>query len=78
MLTVPERLRHALVAVVGHPPDQQREKAEDESEREALRGEPGRTRHQAATMNTVVPTSTWLNSHSASGMCIRMQPCETE
>ena len=28
------------------------------------------------TMNTVVPTSTWSNSHSASGTCMRMQPCE--
>src|SRR2546423_1386542 len=32
----------------------------------------------ADTMNTVVPMSTELNSHSASWMYIRMQPCETE
>ena len=35
-------------------------------------------KHYAATMKTVVPTVTWLKSHSASGMCIRMQPCEAE
>ena len=29
-------------------------------------------------MNTGVPTATWLNSHSASRMYIRMQPCESE
>jgi hypothetical protein len=29
-------------------------------------------------MNTGVPTFTWLNSHSASEMRMRMQPCEAE
>src|SRR5581483_5460395 len=29
-------------------------------------------------MYTGVPTSTWSNSHSASGMYMRMQPCESE
>ena len=33
-----------------------------------------RAAHQ--TMKTVVPTSTCSKSHSASGMCIRMQPWE--
>ena len=78
MLTVLEGLRHALVAVVRHTPDEQGEEPENESESEALRCEPYRARHQAETMNTVVPTSTWLNSHSASEMCIRMQPWDTE
>ena len=78
MLTVPERLRHAFVAVMGDTPDQQGEQAEHESQRQPLCCEPYRAGHQAATMNTVVPTSTWLNSHSASGMCMRMHPCETE
>ena len=36
------------------------------------------TRNYADTMKTGVPTSTWSNSHSASGMRIRMQPCEAE
>src|SRR5262249_16273798 len=40
--------------------------------------QPNRARHQAATMKTVVPLSPSLNSHSACGMCMRMQPCETE
>ena len=30
------------------------------------------------TMKTVVPMFTWLKSHSASLMCMRMQPCEAE
>ena len=32
----------------------------------------------STTMKTGVPTVTWSNSHSASGTCMRMQPCETE
>jgi len=32
----------------------------------------------AGTMNTVAPTTTWSKSHSASGMRIRMHPCESE
>jgi hypothetical protein len=32
----------------------------------------------AATIRTGVPTLTWLNSASASGTCMRMQPCEAE
>ena len=32
----------------------------------------------ASTMKTGVPMRTWPNSHSASGMRIRMQPCEAE
>jgi hypothetical protein len=35
-------------------------------------------RPYAATMKTVVPTETWLKSHSASGIRMRMQPCEAE
>ena len=31
-----------------------------------------------ATMNTVAPTRSCVNSHSASGIAIRMHPCETE
>ena len=33
---------------------------------------------QALVMTTGVPISTCVNSHSASGMCIRMQPCDAE
>ena len=29
-------------------------------------------------MNTGVPICTRLNSHSADGICIRMQPCDSE
>ena len=30
------------------------------------------------TMKTGVPTVTWSNSHSACGMSMRMQPCDSE
>src|SRR3954452_1827819 len=36
------------------------------------------TSAHAETTKTVVPTVTWLKSHSASEMCMRMQPCEAE
>jgi len=32
----------------------------------------------ASVMTTGVPSFTWWKSHSASGMCIRMHPCEAE
>jgi hypothetical protein len=32
----------------------------------------------AETITTGVPTETWPNSHSASGIRIRMQPCDAE
>src|SRR5262249_38683987 len=56
--------------VVGELPDQQPEQRAHERDRPDLRELP----HQM--MNTVVPTETWSNSHSASGMYMRMQPCE--
>ena len=33
---------------------------------------------QLSVIRTGVPISTWWNTHSASGMCIRMQPCDAE
>jgi hypothetical protein len=36
------------------------------------------TGNYAETMKTGVPMWTWLNSHSASGTYMRMQPCEAE
>jgi hypothetical protein len=33
---------------------------------------------QASVITTGVPSCTWWKSHSASGMCMRMQPCEAE
>src|SRR5262245_24495619 len=33
---------------------------------------------QLSVIRTGVPSATWWNTHSASGMCIRMQPCEAE
>src|SRR6185295_19444779 len=42
--------------------------------------EPGRDAvpAHAGTMKTGVPTETWANTVSASGMRMRMQPCEAE
>jgi len=52
----------------------------DEPDGQNLRAELQASGHRtyAETMKTVVPIVTWLNSHSASEMCIRMQPCEAE
>src|SRR5581483_7027952 len=70
----PELRRMRLMRQLPH---EQREQPGDGGERDALRGELEGT-HQAATMYTGVPTFTWLKSHSACGMCMRMQPCERE
>src|SRR4051794_28191150 len=51
-------------------PDEQPEEREDTSDRT----DPERAHHPMT--KTVVPTSTWSKSHSASGTCIRMQPCD--
>lgn len=37
-----------------------------------------RGENYVSVMTTGVPISTWWKSHSASEMCIRMQPCEAE
>ena len=78
MLPLVERRRDALL-VVGHDaPDEQREQPHDERNGQRLGTEPELASHQVGMMKTVVPMFTWLKSHSASGMCIRMHPCETE
>ena len=51
-------------------PDQQPEQGEHDGDGDGPDGA-----HQR--MKTVVPTFTWSNSHSASGTCIRMQPCDS-
>jgi len=66
------------VAVVHQAPGQQREQRGDDPDRGHPGGELEGHAHQAGTMKTVVPTSTCSNSHSASEMCIRTQPCERE
>ena len=63
-------LRDLAAASVREIPDEQPEQAEHDGDGGDLRD----AAHQ--TMKTVVPTSTWSKSHSASGTCIRMQPCE--
>jgi hypothetical protein len=37
-----------------------------------------KARSRAQTMTTGVPMWTWSNSQVASGMCMRMQPCDAE
>src|SRR5439155_13537178 len=69
-LALVDLLRDAGAGAVGHVPDEQPEEPEhrcDDDDADDL--------HQ--TMCTVVPISTRSKSHSASGTCIRMQPCET-
>src|SRR5262249_21911885 len=61
--------RHAGPALVHEIPDEQPQQREDGSDRDC----PERP-HQ--TTNTVVPMSTWSNSHSESGTCMRTQPCD--
>ena len=63
-------LRDLAVAECADVPDEHAEQAEHDGDG----GDLGAPAHQ--TMNTVVPTSTWSKSHSASATCIRMQPCE--
>ena len=52
---------------------------DSDADGDALSGELGAACHgQRSTMKTGVPTLTCRNSHSASGIRIRMQPCEAE
>ena len=80
-LALPQRLRRPSAGRVRHTPDEQREQRQDAGDRNRLRAELERPTHSvpyADTMNTGVPMSTRLNSHSASATCMRMQPWETE
>ena len=61
--------RDPLVLLVRDVPDEQPEQREHDGDR-------GDADDSHQTMWTVVPISTWSKSHSASGTCIRMQPCE--
>ena len=74
------RLGSERAPLVGEKrPREQDEQERDEADGHALANEPGSSRHRYfAMMKTGVPISTWRNSHSASGMRIRMQPCEAE
>src|SRR5438128_4415190 len=77
-LAVGDRARDAAVSLVRQAPAEDCEQTRDDGHRSCLRAQlqpPGR---HAATMKTGVPMSTWSNSHSASGMYIRMHPCERE
>ena len=67
----------AAVVLERDLPDQEGEQREDQPDREGL-GTELDARGHAETMKTVVPIRTWLKSHSASEMCMRMQPCEAE
>ena len=76
-------MRHGLAdarnrRVVGRDlPDEQSEKPQDERERAELPCDLQPAGH-AETMKTVVPTVIRLYNHSASGIRMRMQPCDTE
>lgn len=60
-------------------PHEEREQEHDEADGDALEDEPrALSQGQCGTMKTGVPISTFWNSHSASGMRMRMHPCEAE
>ena len=63
--------------VLGDLPDEEPEERDDGRDGDPLSDELEPPGH-AATMNTAVPTSTFVNSHSTCGISIRMQPCEAE
>src|SRR5439155_7450011 len=70
-LTPVHGTRDLAAALVRDVPDQHAEQCQHDRDRYGLSSTPD---HQ--TMKTVVPTSTWLKSHSACGISIRMQPCD--
>ena len=66
------------LGVAHDPPDEHREQREDDRDRQHLAGAAQADGHHAETMNTGVPSFTLLNSHSADGIAMRMQPWEAE
>ena len=77
MLALGECVRRLRCPSRRELPDEQREQPTTSRDRDDL---PDRLRAagHAATMNTGVPTSTWVNSHSTWGISILMQPWEAE
>src|SRR5262249_49886522 len=71
-LALVDLARDLAAALVRDVPDEYSEQRQHDGNCGALCGSSG---HQ--TMKTVVPMSTWLNSHSACGISIRMQPCDS-
>ena len=72
-------LREVASLVVQERPREKDEEERDEADGHALGHEPSAIRHgYLLTMKTGVPISTCWNSHSASGIRMRMQPCEAE
>ena len=78
-LTAVRLLREIASLVVQKRPREKDEKERDEADGHALGREPSAIPHDyLLTMKTGVPISTCWNSHSASGIRIRMQPCDAE
>ena len=72
-------LREVASLLRDERPHEQDEEQQHEPDRDALGDELRAVRHgYNETMKTGVPTSTWLNSHSASEMRMRTHPCEAE
>ena len=76
----PVRLLGEIAAlVVQKRPGEEDEEQRHEADGHALGHEPSAIPHRyLLTMKTGVPISTCWNSHSASGMRMRMHPCEAE
>ena len=78
MLAAAQGVGGPALGVADDPPDEDSEQREDDRDRQHLAGASQANGHQAETMNTGVPTLTCLNSHSADGIAMRMQPWEAE
>ena len=78
-LTAVRLLREIASLVVQKRPREKDEEERDEADGHALGHEPGTRPHDyLSMMKTGVPTFTCWKSHSASGIRMRMQPCEAE
>ena len=78
MLAAAQGVGGPALGVAHDPPDEHREQREDDRDRQHLAGAAQADGHYAEMMNTGVPTFTCLNSHSAEGIAMRMQPWEAE
>ena len=78
MLAAAQGVGGPALGVAHDPPHEHGEQREDDRDRQHLAGAAQADGHQAEMMNTGVPTLTCLNSHSAEGIAMRMQPWEAE
>ena len=68
----------AALGVAYDTPGEHGKQREDDRNRQHLAGAAQADGHHAEMMNTGVPSFTLLNSHSADGIAMRMQPWDAE